>query len=200
MIVHEIGWRGITDKSVINAMRSVPRHEFVDRRWIRDAYDDRPLPIGYGQTISQPYIVATMTELIEPQPHHTVLEIGTGSGYQAAVLAQIVKAVYSIEIIFELATMARLRLEKLGYTNVTVRHGDGYTGWPELAPFDGIVVTAAAESVPPLLIDQLKDGGRMVIPIGAPFLVQNLLLLEKHGSTVTTQATAPVRFVPFTRS
>jgi protein-L-isoaspartate(D-aspartate) O-methyltransferase len=199
MIAHDIEGRGIMGKSVIDAMRSVPRHEFVPKGWIDEAYDDRPLPIGYGQTISQPYIVAYMTELVEPQSHHTVLEIGTGSGYQAAILSKIVKSVYTVEIITELAASARLRLQKLGYKNVTVRNADGYDGWPERAPFDAIIVTAAAEFIPPPLIEQLKDGGRMVIPIGSPFLVQTLMLVQKNGSRITTKAVAPVRFVPFTR-
>lgn len=199
MIAHDIEGRGIREERVIEAMRSVPRHEFVPKGWIDEAYDDRPLPIGYGQTISQPYIVAYMTELVEPQSHHTVLEIGTGSGYQAAILSKLVTSVYTIEIITELAASARFRLEKLGYKNVTVRNADGYNGWPERAPFDAIIVTAAAEFIPPPLIDQLKDGGRMVIPIGSPFLVQTLMLVHKNGGSITTKAVAPVRFVPFTR-
>jgi protein-L-isoaspartate(D-aspartate) O-methyltransferase len=167
---------------------------------VNDAYDDRPLPIGYGQTISQPYIVAYMTELVKPQADHRVLEIGTGSGYQAAVLAGIVDTVYTIEIITELEIVAAERLKKLGHKNVKVKNADGYYGWEEYSPFDAIVVTAAAEYIPPPLIAQLKDGGTMVIPVGSPFFVQTLMLVEKQGEEITTESLIPVRFVPFKRA
>ena len=176
------GREAVRDARVLAAMRTIPRHEFVPADQLPYAYDDRPLPIGLGQTISQPYIVATMTELLAPQPTHRVLEIGTGSGYQAAVLSPLVKQVYTIEIFEELATKARERLKRLGHANVEVRHADGYWGWPEAAPFDSIVVTAAAGHIPPPLIEQLKPGGRMVIPVGNVFQVQNLLLVEKGKS------------------
>jgi protein-L-isoaspartate(D-aspartate) O-methyltransferase len=184
---------------VMAAIARVPRHRFVPDDQTAYAYDNRPLPIGYGQTISQPYIVALMTDLIDPRPGQTVLEIGTGSGYQAAVLAALVGKVYTIEIIEPLARRATEQLEALGYTNVRTRAGDGYYGWEEAAPFDAIVVTAAASHVPPPLIRQLKPGGRMVIPVGAHFLAQYLLLVEKGADgTVTTRQILPVRFVPLT--
>ncbi len=199
MVRTQIAERGIADIATLRAMRSVPRHLFVPPSWIDDAYDDRPLPIGYGQTISQPYIVAYMTELVKPRRGQRVLEIGTGSGYQAAVLAAIIDSVFTIEIITELATPAAERLKALGYKNVVVRNADGYYGWKEKAPFDAIVVTAAAEYIPPPLIAQLKDGGVMVIPVGTPFLVQTLMLVEKRGNKTTTRSLIPVRFVPLTR-
>jgi protein-L-isoaspartate(D-aspartate) O-methyltransferase len=184
---------------VLDAINTVPRHELVPDRQVRYAYRNRPLPIGYGQTISQPYIVALMTDLLEPEADDVVLEVGTGSGYQAAVLAELVKTVYSIEIIEPLAERAAADLERLGYTNVVTRLGDGYYGWPEHAPFDGIVVTAAASHVPPPLVEQLKPGGRIVIPVGSAFMTQQLLLVEKtaDGKVVTRQIGA-VRFVPLT--
>jgi protein-L-isoaspartate(D-aspartate) O-methyltransferase len=184
---------------VLQAMQEVERHQFVPANQQSGAYLNQPLPIGHGQTISQPYIVALMTDLVAPEPDDVVLEIGTGSGYQAAVLARLVKHVYSIEIIEPLAEQARARLERLGYGNVTTSLGDGYFGWEEHAPFDAIVVTAAASHVPPPLIAQLKPGGRMVIPVGGRFAVQYLLLVEKTptGEIVTRQITA-VRFVPLT--
>jgi len=163
------------------------------------AYNDGPLPIGYGQTISQPYIVAYMTEAIDPKPGQKVLEIGTGSGYQAAVLAEIVDSVYTIEIITELYKSSEKRLSELGYKNVLCRNADGYYGWKKFAPFDAIIVTAAAEHIPPPLIEQLKDGGKMIIPVGSPFLNQTLILVEKSGEEITTTSLLPVRFVPFTR-
>jgi protein-L-isoaspartate(D-aspartate) O-methyltransferase len=181
-------------------MRAVPRHLFVPPHLAGNAYEDQPLPIGHGQTISQPYIVAFMTELIRPKATQKVLEIGSGSGYQAAVLAEIVKQVYTIEIVPELGNASRDRLQKQGYRNVQVRVADGYDGWPEQAPFDAIIVTAAADYIPPPLIRQLKDGGRMVIPVGAPFLVQTLMLVEKDRGSVKTTSLMPVRFVPFRRS
>ncbi|NBC19377.1 MAG: protein-L-isoaspartate(D-aspartate) O-methyltransferase [Bacteroidetes bacterium] len=200
MVQRQVERRGITTEAVLEAMRQVPRHEFVPQSQASHAYEDRPLPIGYGQTISQPYIVAYMTELVQPDPDDRVLEVGTGSGYQAAVLAEIVDQVYTVEIIPELAATAAQRLDRLGYDAVTVKHADGYYGWEEHAPYDAIVVTAAAEHVPPPLIEQLKDGGRMVIPVGSPFYTQTLMLVEKEGDQVTTRSLTPVRFVPFTRS
>jgi protein-L-isoaspartate(D-aspartate) O-methyltransferase len=182
------------DPSVLAAMRQVARHEFVPTE-VRDAaYENRPLSIGYGQTISQPYIVALMTELVKPDKSDVVLEIGTGSGYQAAVLSRLVDRVYSIEIVDPLAKGAAERLNELRFDNVHVRRGDGYFGWPEHAPFDAIVVTAAASHIPPPLIKQLKPGGRMIIPVGPPFLAQNLMLVEKDGQErVHTRALLPVR-------
>lgn len=199
MVRMQIAERGVKDMATLEAMRVVPRHLFVPPHLTGSAYEDRPLPIGYGQTISQPYIVAYMTELVRPRTGHKVLEIGAGSGYQAAILAQIVKQVYTIEIVPELGHDARERLHKLGYRNVLVRVADGYDGWPEQAPFDAIIVTAAADYIPPPLIRQLKDGGRMVIPVGSPFLVQTLMLVEKDKGNVKTTSLVPVRFVPFRR-
>lgn len=185
--------------SVIAAMKKVERHRFVPGWLTSFAYINRPLPIGHGQTISQPIIVALMTDLIKVKAGDKVLEIGTGSGYQAAVLAEIVKSVYSIEIIEPLGREAAERLESLGYDNVKVKVSDGYYGWPEAAPFDAIVVTAAASHVPPPLIKQLKPGGRMVIPLGAHFMTQYLMLVEKHmDGSVTTRQILPVGFVPLT--
>ena len=200
MVEAQIQRRGIEDVAVLRAMRAVPRHEFVPERYVRYAYEDRPLPIGYGQTISQPYIVAYMTELVRPRPGQRILEIGTGSGYQAAVLAEIVDSVFTIEIVSELAEAVTERLDRLGYDAVTVQHADGYHGWAAHAPFDAIVVTAAAEHVPPPLIKQLKDGGRMIIPVGSPFFTQTLMLVEKRDGEVRTRSLVPVRFVPFTRA
>jgi protein-L-isoaspartate(D-aspartate) O-methyltransferase len=190
---------GSFSNEVLAALGRVERHRFVPPGQVAFAYQNRPLPIGHGQTISQPYIVALMTELVEPDEHDVVLEIGTGSAYQAAVLAELVDHVYSIEIIEALASSARERLQRLGYDNVTTRLGDGYYGWEAHAPFDAIIVTAAASHVPPPLIEQLKPGGRMVIPVGAQFMTQLLLLLEKgdDGEVVTRQIGA-VRFVPLT--
>lgn len=186
-------------KLVMASMNTVKRHALVPVARRRHAYENRPLPIGYGQTISQPYIVALMTQLIEPEADDVVLEVGTGSGYQAAVLAELVDHVYSIEIIEALAARAKKDLAVLGYTNVTTKLGDGYYGWDEHAPFDAIVVTAAASHVPPPLIEQLKPGGRMIIPVGGRFMTQTLLLLEKtdEGQVITRQYGA-VRFVPLT--
>jgi protein-L-isoaspartate(D-aspartate) O-methyltransferase len=186
-------------KLVMASMNTVKRHALVPVAGRRHAYENRPLPIGYGQTISQPYIVALMTQLIEPEADDVILEIGTGSGYQAAVLAELVDHVYSIEIIEALATRAEKDLAVLGYTNVTTKVGDGYYGWDEHAPFDAIVVTAAASHVPPPLIEQLKPGGRMIIPVGGRFMTQTLLLLEKtEGGQVITRQYGAVRFVPLT--
>ncbi|MCS7338273.1 MAG: protein-L-isoaspartate(D-aspartate) O-methyltransferase [Verrucomicrobiae bacterium] len=193
-----LGWgRGITNARVLEVMGKVPRHEFVPENLRAEAYDDGPLPIGYGQTISQPFIVAFMTEQLDPQPTDRVLEIGTGSGYQAAVLAELVKEVYTIEIIEPLAKRAEADLRRLGYTNVFVRVGDGYKGWPEKAPFDAIIVTCAPEKIPEPLIAQLKDGGRMIIPVG-PVWNQELILLRKRGDKLEKRAVLPVRFVPMT--
>jgi protein-L-isoaspartate(D-aspartate) O-methyltransferase len=186
-------------ESVLEAMSKVPRHEFVPEDSRRFAYDNRPLPIGHGQTISQPYIVALMTHLSEPGPDDTVLEIGTGSGYQAAIFSTLVSRVYTIEIIEPLANEAKARLERLRYDNVTTKLGDGYYGWLEHAPFDAIVVTAAASHVPPPLVAQLKPGGRMIIPVGGRFLTQQLLLIEKTlDEGIVTRQIAAVRFVPLT--
>ena len=184
---------------VLATLGRVERHLFVPPGQVRYAYENRPLPIGHGQTISQPYIVALMTDLLEPDASDVVLEVGTGSGYQAAVLAELVDHVYSIEIIEPLATSAGERLKHLGYDNVTTKLGDGYYGWDEHGPFDSIIVTAAASHVPPPLIEQLRPGGRMVIPVGGRFMTQLLLLLEKgdDGEIVTRQIGA-VRFVPLT--
>lgn len=184
---------------VMDAMSRVPRHEFVPFRLRGVAYENRPLPIGYGQTISQPYIVALMTDLLNVEPNYVVLEVGTGSGYQAAILAELVKDVYTIEIVPQLGESAKERLKRLGYENAVVRIADGYYGWEEHAPFDGIMVTAAAGHIPPPLIKQLKPGGRMVIPVGGPFMTQQLMLVEKtrQGKIKTTQV-LPVIFVPLT--
>jgi protein-L-isoaspartate(D-aspartate) O-methyltransferase len=200
MVRTQIADRGIRDPDTLAAMRAVPRHRFVPPDLAESAYADQPLPIGYGQTISQPYIVAVMTETLRLKPGHKVLEIGAGSGYQAAVLARIVREVFTIEIIPELGNAARERLKTLGYRNVRVRVADGYDGWPEEAPFDAIVVTAAADHIPPPLIRQLRDGGRMVIPVGSPFFVQTLMLVEKDRGKIRTTSLMPVRFVPFRRS
>jgi len=189
----------VLDEDVMRALGTVARHEFVPVEEKRFAYDNRPLPIGHGQTISQPYIVALMTDLIDTGPDAVVLEIGTGSGYQAAILAALVKHVYSIEIIETLVDEATVRLQRLGYDNVTTRLGDGYFGWEEHAPYDAIVVTAAASHVPPALIQQLRPGGRMVIPVGGRFMTQQLLLIEKtEDDEVKTRQIAAVRFVPLT--
>ncbi|HEY5604792.1 MAG TPA: protein-L-isoaspartate(D-aspartate) O-methyltransferase [Gammaproteobacteria bacterium] len=187
------------DPRVMDALAKVPRHEFVPLLQKPYAYQNRPLPIGHGQTISQPYIVAIMTDLLKPKPGHRVLEIGTGSGYQAAILAEVVSEVYTIEIIGAIGAQAEEHFKRLHYRNIQSRIGDGYYGWKDAAPFDGIVVTAAASHVPPPLIEQLKPGGRMVIPVGSPFLVQHLVVVEKHADgKVTSQQILPVRFVPLT--
>ena len=189
------------DPAVLDAMRRTPRHAFVPAEVRNYAYTDRPLPIGFGQTISQPFIVALMTELVDADPRDRVLEIGTGSGYQAAVLAEIAGEVYSIEIVPALGERAAETLKALGYANVETRVGDGYYGWPEHAPYDGIVVTAAASHIPPPLVAQLAPGGRMVIPIGGPFATQQLMLVEKRpDGTLTTRQLLPVSFVPLTRA
>jgi protein-L-isoaspartate(D-aspartate) O-methyltransferase len=200
MVERQVAARDVRDSATLAALRSVPRHEFVPDRYQNAAYDDRPLPIGLGQTISQPYIVAYMTERLRPKPSDRVLEVGTGSGYQAAVLAEIVDSVYTIEIFGELARAAEMRLRRLEYDNVRVRHGDGFYGWPEAAPFDAVIVTAAAGHIPPPLVEQLKPGGRMMIPVGSVHGVQTLILVEKAvDGTVTTESLLPVRFVPLLR-
>jgi protein-L-isoaspartate(D-aspartate) O-methyltransferase len=199
-MVQTIRLYGLEDPAVIAAMSAVPRHEFVPKTMRHRAYDDSPLPIGYGQTISQPYIVAEMTRLLHLNKNSKVLEVGTGSGYQAAVLAQFTPHVFTIEIIEPLANAAEDRLQRLGYTAVEVRRGDGYYGWPEKAPFDAVVVTAAAGEIPPPLVEQLKAGGRMVIPVGSVFGTQSLMLVEKDASgQVRTKSLMAVRFVPLTR-
>ena len=196
----DITGRPVLAEAVLAAMRRVPRHRFVPAFHAPLAYENRALPIGEGQTISQPFIVALMTDLLDPKPGHRVLEVGTGSGYQAAVLAELVARVYTIEIVEPLGRRARQLLHTLGYRNVEVRIGDGYRGWPEAAPFDLIIVTAAPAAIPQPLIDQLKPGGRMVIPTGRSRDVQYLVMVEKQrDGTSTTRRTLPVRFVPLTR-
>ncbi len=197
---HLGGRNPVTDTAVLRAMETVPRHRFVRPGDVKRAYSDRPLPIGHGQTISQPYIVATMTEMLHMVPGDVVLEIGTGSGYQAAVLAEITDSVYTIEVVEPLGREAARRLAELGYGSVRTLVGDGYFGWPGHPPFDGILVTAAASHIPPPLVEQLKPGARMVIPVGAPFQVQSLMLVEKQrdGSVIQWNMGA-VRFVPLTR-
>jgi len=185
--------------NVMQVMATVPRHLFIPAEMRASAYDNRPLPIGYGQTISQPYIVALMTDLLQPRSDHKVLEIGTGSGYQAAVLSKLVKEVYSIEIIEPLGHTAKQTLNDLGYDNVSTRIADGYDGWPEHAPFDSIIVTAGISHIPPPLVKQLKNGGTMVIPVGTRFQTQQLTLVMKdHSGAITTKQILPVIFVPFT--
>lgn len=199
MVRTQLQARGINDRATLNAMRAVPRHLYVPYAQRRNAYQDRPLPIGYGQTISQPYIVAYMTEIVRPKPTDVMLEIGTGSGYQAAVLAEIIDQVYTIEIVRPLGEQAKRKLEAQ-YDNVHVKIADGYHGWEAHGPYDAIVVTAAAEYIPPPLVEQLKEGGRMIIPVGSPFHVQQLMLVEKKpDGGITTRSLMPVRFVPFER-
>jgi protein-L-isoaspartate(D-aspartate) O-methyltransferase len=198
MVERQLRARGISDPRVLRAMGSVPREKFVPKELRNSAYDDHPLPIGYGQTISQPFIVAFMTEQLQPKKNQRVLEIGTGSGYQAAVLSDLVAEVDTIEIVRPLAQRAEAVLRELGYKNVHVKAGDGYKGWPEHAPFDAIIVTAAPDHVPPPLVEQLKEGGRMVIPVGQSGW-QKLYLLEKQGGQIRQTAVIPVKFVPLTR-
>ncbi len=199
MVKNQIEARGINNTLILEALRKVERHKLVPDAYRKHAYSDRPLPIGEGQTISQPYIVAYMTFLLEPLPNMRVLEIGTGSGYQAAVLAEIVKEVFTVEIVAPLGKRAENDLKAMGYENIQVRIGDGHEGWPEYGPYDAILVTAAAKEIPPPLIDQLKDGGRMIIPIGPASDRQELILLEKVNGQIKTTNLLPVRFVPFTR-
>jgi protein-L-isoaspartate(D-aspartate) O-methyltransferase len=198
MVERQLRPRGIDDPRVLRAMVKVPREKFVAPELRARAYEDHPLPIGYGQTISQPFIVAFMTQQLQPKPADRVLEIGTGSGYQAAVLAELVAEVYTIEIVKPLAQSAEVVLREMGYKNVHVRAGDGYKGWPEHAPFDAIIVTAAPDHVPQPLVEQLKEGGRMIIPVGKS-VAQELYLLEKRGGVVKQTAVIPVKFVPLTR-
>jgi len=194
MVQEQIFARGIRDPRVLEALRKVPRHRFVPPEMLPSAYEDSALPIGLGQTISQPYVVAFMTEALELQPQDRVLEIGTGSGYQAAVLSLLVREVYSMEIVERLGMEAEARLKEMGYANVRVRVGDGYRGWPEAAPFDAIIVTAAPPDVPPALVTQLRPGGRMVVPIGR--YVQNLIRLRRTAKGLERESLLPVRFVP----
>jgi protein-L-isoaspartate(D-aspartate) O-methyltransferase len=199
MLRFDLEGRGIRDPAVLEAMRRVPRHEFVPAEFRAEAYADHPLPIGRDQTISQPYIVAAMTELAAVPPGGTVLEVGTGSGYQAAVLSLLARRVYTIEILPELGNAAAARLERLGYGNVETRVGDGYLGWPEQAPFDAILVTAGAEHVPQPLVDQLRPGGRMVLPVGPTEGIQELRVLVKQADgTIRSRSVMSVRFVPLT--
>jgi protein-L-isoaspartate(D-aspartate) O-methyltransferase len=199
MVAEQIRARGVADLRVLAAMGKVPRERFVPEALAARAYDDTPLPIGSGQTISQPYIVAYMTEALGVDPAHRVLEIGTGSGYQAAILGELARRVYSIEIVPELARRSAETLKALGYRNVEVRQGDGYAGWPEHAPFDRIIVTAAPEQIPKPLIDQLAPRGRMVVPVGEQGGTQWMTILEKTAQGVAQRRTFPVQFVPFTR-
>jgi len=197
MVERQIRLRKVRDPNVLASMRTVPRHAFVRRSDLRRAYADYPLPIGLGQTISQPYIVGYMTEVLKLRPNFRVLEVGTGSGYQAAVCAEIARKVYTIEILEELANSAKERLKKLGYHNVLVKAGDGYFGWEEKGPFDAIIVTCAAGFVPPPLIEQLKPGGRMILPLGSPYGYQTLMLVTKDDKgKVRSRHLLPVRFVP----
>jgi protein-L-isoaspartate(D-aspartate) O-methyltransferase len=200
MVDEQIRARGVEDARVLAAMRDVPRDRFVPDSLADSAYDDRALSIGYGQTISQPYVVAHMTETLGVQPHHRVLEIGTGSGYQAAILSRLAREVYTIEIVEELASRAAATLSDLGYANVRVRSGDGFGGWPEHAPFDRIMVTAAPEAIPQPLLDQLAPGGRLIIPLGPRGDTQWMTVAEKGGTGIVQRRTIPVAFVPFTRS
>ena len=198
MVTQDLKGRGIKDQSVLDAMGKIPRHLFVGnlQRW--QSYGDHPLPIGEGQTISQPYVVALMTETIRVKPTDRVLEIGTGSGYQAAVLAELVQTVYSVEIRKPLAESAEKRLRELGYRNVAVRYGDGYFGWQEHAPYDAIIITAAANHIPPPLIRQLKEGGRLILPLGSTTFSQTLTLVTKKGGELTVEELGGVAFVPMT--
>jgi len=198
MVETQIRARGVSDEAVLAAMETVPRHEFVPAKYLEQAYADHPLPIGYGQTISQPFIVAWMTELLELERGDKVLEIGAGSAYQAAVLAELTDQVYTMEIVEELEKSAEERLERLGYAQVKVKHADGYFGWAEHAPYDAIIVTCAAAHLPQPLIQQLKDGGRLVLPVGPPGGYQSLWLITKQDDQVLTRNLGGVRFVPLT--
>lgn len=196
MVETQLVARGISSPRILAAMGKVPRHDFVPAAMRREAYSDGPLPIGHGQTISQPYIVALMTELLDLRPESRVLEIGTGSGYQAAVLGELASDVYTIEIVPPLARQALETLARLGYRNVHGKVGDGYLGWPEAAPFDAIIVTCAPDDVPPILVGQLREGGRLVVPVGPSGHTQELFLLEKIGGKIQQKSITPVRFVP----
>jgi protein-L-isoaspartate(D-aspartate) O-methyltransferase len=197
MVAEQLRARGIADERVLAAMARVPRHLFVPHEHREDAYKDHPVPIGYGQTISQPYIVAFMSEALRLEPHHRVLEIGTGCGYQTAVLAELAAEIYSIEVVEPLAARARATLDELGYRNVYTRVGDGYAGWPQHAPFDRVIGAAAAEDVPPALVAQLAEGGILVLPVGV--FNQELQVLRRDGDRLETLDTLPVRFVPMVR-
>ncbi len=199
MVKYQISDRGIYNSAVLNAMRKIPRHLFVPVEYQNEAYGDYPLSIGHGQTISQPYIVAYMTAVVKPDKKKKVLEIGTGSGYQAAVLAEITDTVYTIEIVPELAVESASRLKNMGYNNIICKSGDGYNGWQEHSPFDIIIVTAAAAEIPKPLIDQLAENGRLVIPVGRPGELQNLMLLIKKKGKLEKKLLTIVRFVPFRR-
>jgi protein-L-isoaspartate(D-aspartate) O-methyltransferase len=200
MVREQIAGRGVKDPAVLKAMRETPREQFIPPAVRELAYEDRPVPIGYGQTISQPYIVALMTEMLDIKRDQRVLEIGTGSGYQAAVLSSLAKEVYTIEIVPELAKSASVTLNRLGYKNVIVREGDGYKGWPEKAPFERIILTAAPTELPKTLTDQLKPGGKLLAPIGAPLSVQELRVVEKTADgKITSRPVLPVRFVPMVK-
>jgi len=199
MVEQQLKPRGIKDERVLAAMTKVPREEFIPLDARADAYEDGPLPIGYDQTISQPYVVAFMTEQLRPKQNDRVLEIGSGSGYQAAILAELMAEVYTVEIVPPLGKTAEATLKRLGYKNVHIKVGDGYKGWPEEAPFDAIIVTCAPEKVPQPLVDQLEEGGRMVIPVGERF-AQQLHLFEKKNGQLKESVTLPVRFVPMLRS
>ena len=198
MVQTTIKGRGISDPNVLAAMQAVPRHCFVPKDLLSVAYSDRPLPIGEGQTISQPYVVALMTEILRPSKNHRILEIGTGSGYQAAVLGHVAKNVYTIEIKEKLYDKANNTLKSLGYKTIQTRHSDGYFGWPEKAPFDAIMITAAVDHIPPPLLKQLKDGGRLALPLGNPFSYQNLVLVTKKGQDLSVKQITGVLFVPMT--
>lgn len=200
MVNSQLLARDIYDITTLNAMSQVKRHEFVPQSMKKYAYSDGPLSIGNGQTISQPYIVAYMTQELKLKPEYRVLEIGTGSGYQAAVLAKIVDSVYTIEIVKSLGIDAKKRLKRLGYTNIITRIGDGYRGWPEEAPFDAIIVTAAVQKIPPALLDQLREGGRMIIPVGQTRFQSNLVRATKKNGKIKTKKLIGVAFVPFTRN
>lgn len=200
MVQTQLEARDITDGATLKAMAKVPREEFVPEQWQAYSYTDNPLPIGQGQTISQPYMVAFMTQAAALKPHSRVLEIGTGSGYQAAILGEIVAEVYTIEIVEPLGKDAANRLKAMGYGNIEVKIGDGYDGWPDAAPFDAIIVTAGAESIPQPLVDQLAEGGRMIIPVGPHGGVRRLLRLTRKGKRIKRESLMAVRFVPFTRN
>lgn len=198
MVCRQLISRGIKNQQVLDAMKKVERHRLIPESLTEAAYDDSPLPIGMGQTISQPYIVALMTELLQPAASDRILEVGTGSGYQAAVLAEIVAAVYSVEIIDDLRVTAQTRLKALGYNNIFLKTADGGEGWEENAPYDSIIVTAAAKVIPAELLSQLKDGGRMVIPLGSSSGIQTLTTIVRHGNNFDSQPGIAVRFVPMT--
>ncbi len=198
MVREQIISRGVKDRKVFDAMLKIPRHRFVDESLRNKAYNDHPLPIGEGQTISQPYVVALMTEALKLKPDDRVLEIGTGSGYQAAILAEIVKEVYTIEIRKNLADKAERLLNEIGYKNIKIKYADGYFGWTEYAPFDAIIVTASANHIPPPLIKQLKEGGRLIIPLGSTLYYQTLTLAAKKGGELEVEQMGGVAFVPMT--